>query len=78
MTQVIVDAELLGRLHNLRQPLQLCDASGKILARVVPVPESADYEDLEPQIRREEMQRRKQNKGRTYTTAEVLAHLEKL
>jgi hypothetical protein len=36
------------------------------------------YEGLEPQITGEELQRRKQNKGKTYTTAEVLTHLEKL
>jgi hypothetical protein len=33
---------------------------------------------LERQITKEELEHRKQNKGKTYTIAEVLAHLEKL
>jgi hypothetical protein len=37
----------------------------------------SEYELMEPQISKEELQRRKQSKGKTYRTAEVLAHLEK-
>jgi hypothetical protein len=78
MTRVIVDAALLSRLHNLTQPLELCDDSGRILARILPAVDPSLYEGLEPQISREELEQRKNNKGKTYTTAEVLAHLEKL
>jgi hypothetical protein len=78
MTRVVVDETLLSRLHNLDQPLELCDASGRVLGRFLPVLDPALYEGLEPQISKEELQRRKQQKGKTYTTAEVLAHLEKL
>ena len=78
MTQIIVDTELRNKLLNLTQPLQLCDESGRVLARVVPTYGADEYEGLESPISKEEMQQRKQNKGKTYTTAEVLAHLEKL
>lgn len=78
MTRVIVDAALLSRLHNLTHPLELCDDSGRILARILPTVDPSLYEELEPQISREELDHRKNNKGKTYTTAEVLAHLEKL
>jgi hypothetical protein len=78
MTRVIVDETLRNRLHNLTQPLELCDANGQLLARLTPAFDPSQYEGLESPIGKEELQRRKQNKGRTYSTAEVLAHLEKL
>ncbi len=76
MTRITLDADLRNRLHDLSQPLELCDESGRVLARVLPVIDPALYEGLEPRISAEEVQRRRQNKGKTYTTAEVLAHLE--
>jgi hypothetical protein len=78
MTRVIVNETLRNMLHNLSQPLELCDEAGRVLARVLPTIDPSQYEGLEPQISKEELQRRKQNKGKTYTTAEVLGHLEKL
>ena len=78
MTKITLDDDLRSRLLNLTQPLELCDDSGRVLARLLPTLDPALYEGLEPQISREELQRRKQNKGKAYTTAEVLAHLEKL
>jgi hypothetical protein len=78
MTRITLDADLRSKLLNLTQPLELCDESGRVLARVLPAIDPSMYEGLEPQISEEELQRRLQNKGRTYTTAEVLAYLEKL
>jgi hypothetical protein len=74
MTRITLDAELLSRLNNLIAPLELCDTAGRVVARVIPTPAPDTYGPLEPQISRAEIQRRKQDKGRTYTTAEVLAH----
>ena len=77
MTRIICDALLREKLHDLAKPLELCDESGHVLARVVPVLEPVD--DVgEPQISKEEWQRRMAQKGKTYSTAEVLAHLESL
>ena len=59
MTRVILDPDLIGKLLNLEQPLELCDEAGHVLARVLPVVDPALYEDLEPQISREELDRRK-------------------
>jgi hypothetical protein len=78
MTRITLDADLRSKLLGLTQPLELCDESGRVLARLLPAIDPSSYEGLEPQISREELQRRKQNKGKTYTTAEVLASLEKL
>jgi hypothetical protein len=75
MTRVVVDDALRTKLCNLTQPLELCDNSGHVLGHFLP---DVVDEGREPQIGAEELQRRKQNKGKTYTTAEVLAHLEKL
>ncbi len=78
MTQIIVDEVLKSKLNGLTQLLELCDAEGRVVARVIPVPAPALSEGLEPPLSREERQQRKQEKSKTYTTAEVLAHLEKL
>ena len=78
MTRITLDADLLQRLQNLDHPLELCDDSGRVRARVLPAFDPADYEGLEPQIDAEELRRRKEHKGKTYATAEVLAHLESL
>jgi hypothetical protein len=77
MTQVILDAPLRNKLHNLTEPLELCDESGRILARVLPVLDESQYERAEPPISAEELQRRKAS-TEWYTTAEVLAYLDTL
>jgi hypothetical protein len=77
MTQLIVDATLPEKLSGLVQPVELCDASGRVLGRFFPVPDPARY-NLEPQITEEEAERRMKSQEKTYTTAEVLAYLEKL
>ncbi len=78
MTRITLDADLRSKLLDLTQPLELCDESGRVLARVLPAIDPSLYEGLEPQISEEDLQRRWQSKGKTYTTAEVLAYLEKL
>ena len=78
MTRIIVDELLKSKLNDLTQPLELCNAEGRVLARVFPVLDPALYEGLECPFSPEEIEHRKKNKGKTYTTAEVLAHLEKL
>lgn len=76
MTQILVDATLRSRLYDLKQPLELCDDSGKVLARLIPVPDPSQYELIEPHISDEELQRRRQEPD--FSTAELLAYLEKL
>jgi hypothetical protein len=78
MTRIIVDESLRKKLRNFSEPLELCEEGGHIVARLLPAFDPSAYEGLEPQISKEELQRRKQHKGKTYSTAEVLAHLEKL
>ena len=77
MTQVILDATLRSKLRDLKETLELCDESGTVLARVIPVLDESQYEPVEPPpISAEELERRRQEP--TYSTAEVLEHLRKL
>ena len=78
MTRIVIDAETRRKLLDLASPLELCDESGRVLARLTPRYDPSEYEELEPPISEEEMRRREDYKGRTYTTAEVLAYLESL
>lgn len=78
MTRVTLDADLRNKLLNLSRPLELCDETGRVLARLLPEFDPSQYEGLEPQITEEELRHRREHKGKTYTTAEVLAHLESL
>lgn len=77
MTRVIVDETLRSRLHNLSEPLELCDESGRVVGRVFPAVDLSQYEQWEPPISEEELRRREQSDEKRYTTAEVLAHLER-
>jgi hypothetical protein len=78
MTQLILDASMRSKLHELKQTLELCDESGQVLARLIPVLDPSAYEPLQPQVSDEELLRRSRSDEKTYTTAEVLAHLESL
>ena len=78
MTQVVVNEALRGLLHNLSQPLELCDESGRVLGRVFPVLDLSQYEPWEPPFSEDDLQRQEQANEKRYTTAEVLAHVENL
>jgi hypothetical protein len=70
MTKITLDPHRRIQLPDVTQPFAVCDESGKIVGSYVPA-------SMGPPISREEIERRKQEKGKAYTTAEVLAHLEK-
>jgi hypothetical protein len=78
MSRIIVDDALRAKLQNFSRPLELCDESGKILGRVFPALDLSEYEAWEPPISEDELRRREQSNEKRYTTAEVIAHLEKL
>lgn len=76
MTQIVVTDTLRALLHDLSQSVELTDASGRVLARVIPVLDPANYEPVEPDLSPEEYARRLQEPD--FSTAEVIAHLERL
>jgi len=78
MTRIVLDATLRQKLGDLVQPLEICNEAGRVVARLTPVYDPAEYGPLEPQVSEEELLRRAQSDEKTYTTAEVLAYLENL
>jgi hypothetical protein len=78
MTQIILDAAVSSKLDNLNPPLELCDPSGRVLGRFVPLVDGSQWEPLSPDITPEELERRMKSTEKRYTTAEVFAHLEQL
>ena len=78
MTQITLDASMSSRLNAVVRPVELCDPSGKVLGRFVPLIDLSEWEPLSPDISEEELDRRAVSQEKRYTTAEVLARLEKL
>jgi hypothetical protein len=78
MTRIVLDSGMREKLHNLTEPLELCDEAGRVLARLTPLLGFSHNENREPQITREELLRRKQSKGPSMSTADVLSFLETL
>lgn len=78
MTQVGVDIELFNKLKWLREPLELVDGRGRILARVQPMWDPEQSGVWEPVFDEADLRRQEQANEKRYTTAEVLEHLNKL
>lgn len=79
MTRIVMDDVLREKLNGLGEILELCDTSGKVLARVVPtLALQVSPEDLIPPISEEELDRRENSTEPGYTTDQVLRHLESL
>jgi hypothetical protein len=78
MNQITLDPTLSKQLHGLAQVVELCDPSGHVLGRFVPVIDLAEWEPLSPEVSEDELDRRAQSKEKRFSTADVLAHLETL
>jgi hypothetical protein len=78
MTQIILDASVSSKLNDVTHPVDLCDPNGRVLGRFVPLIDPAEWEPVSPAASEAELDRREQAKEKRYTTAEVLAYLEKL
>ncbi len=77
MTRVTVDSAIADKLHGIAQVVELCDPTGRVLGRFVPAVDRSAWEPLSPGASEEELERRAKSSERRYTTAEVLARLEK-
>jgi hypothetical protein len=78
MGKIILDASALTKLESIFYPVEVCDAAGKVLGRFIPTRDISEYEPITPDISEEELNRRERSSEKRYTTAEVLAYLEKL
>jgi hypothetical protein len=76
MTRIIVGTDLESKLRDAMELVELCDKSGKVLGEFLPRVDPATP-DREPRVSEEELDRREKS-DKWYSTAEVLAHLEKL
>lgn len=76
MTRIFMDDVLRDKLQGLKDNLEICDAAGKVVARVFPAQEP--YIGREPPLTDEEIQRRRDYQGPMRTTGEVLKRLESL
>jgi len=73
MTRIVVGEALRAKLRNFAEPLELCDETGQVVARVMPNLDA--YEPWEPPIAEEELQRREQS-DKWHTFEEVRARLK--
>jgi hypothetical protein len=78
MTQIILDATVSSKLSALTSSVELCDPSGRVLGRFIPLIDLSQWEPVSTPASEEELNRREQANQKRYTTAEVLAYLEKL
>lgn len=78
MTQITLDASVSSQLNGVIRPVELCDPAGRVLGRFVPLIDLSEWEPLSPDVSEAELDRRANSTEKRYTTAEVLAHLEKL
>jgi hypothetical protein len=78
MTRLILDATTATKLDAVGQMVELCDPSGRVLGRFIPAVNMSEWEPISPDVTEEELARRERAGEKRYSTAEVLAHLEKL
>ena len=58
MTQIRLDSGLATKLHDLTHVVELCDPSGRILGRFVPILDLSGWEPISPEISEDELDRR--------------------
>jgi hypothetical protein len=79
MDRIVIDAELAAKLYQANgRPVQLVDASGRVVACAAPNVDPAEYARLEDPYTEEEIDRMCAPDQKCYTTEEVLAHLRSL
>jgi hypothetical protein len=80
MTRVTVDANVQKLFLNFTRPLELCDESGAVRAKLVPCPveDSDEWIDLTADISDEEIERDIASGEDGYTTEELIAEIKKM
>ena len=77
MNQIFLDANGCIQLNQINRPVEICDPAGRVLGRFVPLIDSSLWEPISPAASEEELNRRELSNEKRYTTAEVLARLER-
>lgn len=77
MTQIMLDATAVSRLCRVKEPVQICDPDGHVIGQFIPIIDTSEWQPASPDVSEDELERRSKSNEKRYTTAEVLAHLEK-
>jgi hypothetical protein len=77
MTRIVINAEIRKLLHNLSEPVELCDDTGRVVVRVTPAVDLSEWDVAEPEDDEAELQRR-EKETESFTTDEMISYLEKL
>jgi hypothetical protein len=75
MVKLTIDPDIRSKLHDLKERLQLCDETGKVLGYFQPVVDPSMYEGVESPTSKEELRRRSREEGGR-PLADILADLE--
>jgi hypothetical protein len=80
MTRVTVDAQLQQVLLNFTKPLELCDESGTVRAKLVPcrAEDPNEWIDLTADVSDEEIEREIESGDDGYSTEELIAEIKKI
>ena len=79
MIRVTLDQDLMTKLGNLSEAVELVDQAGRVMARVSLPHDVADYDPwIPPALTPEEQARRDAITGARMTTAQLHEHLRKL
>lgn len=80
MTRITVDANVQKLFLNFTKPLELCNESGLVLGKLIPVASASDAEDwidLTPDLTDEELEQ-EIDSGNSCSTEEIIAEIKKL
>ena len=58
MPQIFLDSSVTSQLSKIDRPVDICDASGKVLGRFMPISDMSGWERLTPDVTEEELDRR--------------------
>jgi hypothetical protein len=80
MTRVTVDAQVQELFLNFTKPLEVCDETGAVRAKLVPCPvvDPNDWIDLTADITDEEIEREIESGDEGYSTEELIAEINKI
>jgi hypothetical protein len=80
MTRVTVDANVQKLFLNFTTPLDLCDESGAVRAKLVPcsAEDPDEWIDLTADISDEEIKREIESGDEGYSTEELIAEIKKM
>ena len=76
MTKIVIDPATAGQLSGIETTVELCDPSGNVLGYFSPKVDRSLYDQVEPPISEEELDRI-EREGGGRPLCDILDHLEK-